>query len=234
MISPVVPEYYNGYTWTASGSSQYSSQQDLACWTAFRANSYRLPADFNELAGQYNSGVVGNSTTYDSVLVHYTSNCTQYLNNTDYAGALEDVITQYGEVSFGAGKCILGSQVFCQLGNPQPKQCRMNVRMQAAFILGGCLVIKAAYMIILNARARHQVKSHCLTYGDVIVASVLDPDLKIKNECMLNSGDGYRNKVDHTCHKHCKDKIPSRSGDSIGHCQKYVLGKPKVSYLGLC
>jgi hypothetical protein len=59
-----------------------------------------------------------------------------------------------------------------------------------------------------------------LTYGDVIVASVLDPDLKVKNECMLNSGDGYRFKVDHTCHKHCKDKVPSRTGDSIGHCQK--------------
>lgn len=96
----------------------------------------------------------------------------------------------------------------------------MNVRMQAAFILGGCLIIKAVYMIILNVRARHQVKNHCLTYGDVIVASVLDPDLKIENECMVNSGDGYRTKVDHTCHKHCKDKMLSKSGDSIGHCQK--------------
>ena len=37
---------------------------------------------------------------------------------------------------------------------------------------------------------------------------------------MLNSGDGYRNAVDHTCHKHCKDPIPSRNGDTIGHCQK--------------
>jgi hypothetical protein len=75
-------------------------------------------------------------------------------------------------------------------------------------------------MIILNIRARHLAKSHCLTYGDVIVASVLDPEMKIKNECMLSSGDGYRYKVDHTCHKHCKDKRPSKSGDKIGHCQK--------------
>ncbi|KAF7887503.1 hypothetical protein EAF00_009797 [Botryotinia globosa] len=64
------------------------------------------------------------------------------------------------------------------------------------------------------------VKNHCLTYGDVIVASVINPDLKIHNECLLNSGDGYRYKVSHQCHKHCKDPIPSTTGDDIGHCQK--------------
>lgn len=75
-------------------------------------------------------------------------------------------------------------------------------------------------MIILNYRARRRTKNHCLTMGDVVVASVLDPDLKIKNECLLNSGDGYRNDVAHTCHKHCKDPEPSTTGDNIGHCQK--------------
>jgi hypothetical protein len=92
--------------------------------------------------------------------------------------------------------------------------------MQAAFILTGCLFIKSAYMIGLNFRARRCTKDHCLTFGDVIVASVIDPDLKVKNECMLNSGDGYREKVTHTCHKHCRDPVPSATGDSIGHCQK--------------
>jgi hypothetical protein len=92
--------------------------------------------------------------------------------------------------------------------------------MQAAFILAGCLFIKAAYMIILNYRARGRMKEYCLTLGDVVVASVLDPDLKIKNECLLNSGDGYRNLVVHRCHKHCKDPEPSTTGDAIGHCQK--------------
>ncbi|KAH6712703.1 hypothetical protein BKA61DRAFT_484042 [Leptodontidium sp. MPI-SDFR-AT-0119] len=75
-------------------------------------------------------------------------------------------------------------------------------------------------MIALNYRSRTRTKDHCLTFGDVIVASVLDPDLKVKNECLLNSGDGYRHEVTHTCHKHCKDPIPSTSGDDIGHCQK--------------
>jgi hypothetical protein len=92
--------------------------------------------------------------------------------------------------------------------------------MQAAIILTGCLLIKAAYMIGLNFRARHHTKDHCLTFGDVLVASVIDPDLKVKNECLLNSGDGYRPKVSHTCHNHCKDPMPSTNGDTIGHCQK--------------
>ena len=217
MDSPV-SDFYVGSYYDSSGST---SGDDLACWTAFRANSYQLPSHLSELSNQFNYDTLGNSTTYKSVQVKYTSNCTQYLNNTDIAGALENVnVTDYGIVTVAAGDCILGSMVVCSLGNQQPRQCRMNVRMQAAFILGGCLVIKAAYMIVLNIWARHQAKNHCLTYGDVIVASVLDPDLKVKNECMLNSGDGYRNKVEHTCHKHCKDKVPSRTGDSIGHCQK--------------
>lgn len=75
-------------------------------------------------------------------------------------------------------------------------------------------------MIALNYRSKTRTKDHCLTFGDVIVASVLDPDLKVKNECLLNSGDGYRNEVVHTCHKHCKGPNPSTSGDDIGHCQK--------------
>lgn len=93
-------------------------------------------------------------------------------------------------------------------------------QMQAALILCGCLVIKSIYMIGHNIRARHKPKDHILTFGDAIVASVIEPELKVQNECMVNTGDGYRQKVSHTCHKHCKDPIPSMTGDSIGHCQK--------------
>ncbi|KAF4625608.1 hypothetical protein G7Y89_g12556 [Cudoniella acicularis] len=204
-------------------SGSYSYTYDLPCWTAFRANTYQLPSKPREMSPQLFYNPLGNpdSTSYSSVLVLYTSNCTEYLNNTDYNGALESVKPLGNEdIYIEVGNCKLGPSIQCALSDQQPKQCRMNVRMQAAFILGGCLVIKAAYMLILNIRARHHIKNQCLTYSDVIVASVLNPDLKIKNECMLNSGDGYRSKVDHMCHKHCTDKTPSRSGDSIGHCQK--------------
>ncbi|KAB8290190.1 hypothetical protein EYC80_011059 [Monilinia laxa] len=63
-------------------------------------------------------------------------------------------------------------------------------------------------------------KGDCALGQTVYFASVIDPSLKIHNECLLNSGDGYRHKVAHRCHKHCKDPVPSLTGDDIGHCQK--------------
>ena len=201
--------------------SSGSSNSDSGCWTAFRANSYVLPADISQLDGTYNVNTLGNSTTYASVAVRYTSNCTQYKDSTTITAALKEFNASYPvDPPFFVGDCQLGTDIVCSLGDSQPQQCRMNVRMQAAFILAGCLFLKATYMIILNYRARGRTKNHCLTYGDVIVASVLDPDLKVKNEALLNSGDGYRKAVVHTCHKHCRDREPSASGDSIGHCQK--------------
>jgi hypothetical protein len=128
--------------------------------------------------------------------------------------------TVSGAFGYNTGSCYNGFDVTCILGDVQPEHCRMNVRMQAAFILGGCLLIKAVYMIIVNYRARGRTKDRCLTSGDIIAASVLHEDLKIQNECLLNSGDGHRHKVAHQCHKHCKNPEPSTTGDSIGHCQK--------------
>lgn len=210
--------YYNGYSYNSYG--QRSS--DSGCWTAFRSNQYVLPESMDALSDNYNPTVLGNSTTFASVDIQYSSNCSQYLNTTDWSSALQEYnhTSDYYERVYLVGNCRLGEGVICTLKDPQTKQCRMNVRMQAAFILAGCLLIKSTYMIAQNYRARFRTKDHCLTFGDVIVASVLDPDLKIKNECLLNSGDGYRNHVEHTCHKHCKDPIPSQNGDSIGHCQK--------------
>ena len=98
--------------------------------------------------------------------------------------------------------------------------CRLNVRMEAVFILTGCLTIKAAYMVIVMFRARRKVKTRCLTFGDVIVASVLDPKTRIWNECLVNAGEGHRHQVCHQCHNHCTSSEPSSSGDNIGHCQK--------------
>ncbi|CZR53379.1 uncharacterized protein PAC_03257 [Phialocephala subalpina] len=216
--STMDPELGNGqYTW-----DYLMSQFDSGCWTAFRTGSYALPSSVGQLDPAYNSDVLGNSTTYKSVNVQYSANCTSFLNNTSTAIALAEgnYSTSWDMQKYFTGNCYAGTNVRCTLQDAQPKQCRENVRMQAAFILGGCLLIKAIYMIVLNFRARYQVKDHLLTLGDVIVASVLDPELKVQNECLLNSGDGYRLQVQHTCHKHCKDPAPSTHGDGIGHCQK--------------
>ena len=36
---------------------------------------------------------------------------------------------------------------------------------------------------------------------------------------MVNSKENYRRLNEHTCHKHCQNKVQSATGDEIGHCQ---------------
>ncbi|KAF2084033.1 hypothetical protein K490DRAFT_5171, partial [Saccharata proteae CBS 121410] len=75
-------------------------------------------------------------------------------------------------------------------------------------------------MLTVNYQSRRMTKSRCLTFGDVIVASVLQ-DVKIPSECMVNGGEFYRQKNVHQCHKHCKHiSKSSTTGDELGHCQK--------------
>ena len=116
--------------------------------------------------------------------------------------------------------CSVTDSITCFTQDPENPKCRISVRISALITLTVCLIIKAAYMVAVNVASRRSIKSQCLTFGDVIVASSFDKDVRIHNECMLNAGDGYRHRVAHTCHKHCKDREPSLTGDSIGHCQK--------------
>ncbi|KAF2471018.1 uncharacterized protein BDR25DRAFT_223902 [Lindgomyces ingoldianus] len=76
-------------------------------------------------------------------------------------------------------------------------------------------------MISVNLLARGKLKRQCLTFGDVLVASASNPELRVQGECLVNAGDSYRRTTSHTCHpKHCKSKEESKTGDEIGHCQK--------------
>ena len=158
------------------------------------------------------------STSYSSVTVTYDQDCARYRNETD---DLRRVTNEYYSPSItdnGIGNCSYGN-VQCTYKDPKEILCRLNFRMQAGLTLAGCLVIKAAYMVLYNLRGRLKVKSHCLTFGDVLVASSLDPGARIGNECMVSGGEGRRHLVSHSCHKHCKDPRPSATGDGIGHCQ---------------
>ncbi|KAL8852089.1 MAG: hypothetical protein Q9221_003019 [Calogaya cf. arnoldii] len=174
---------------------------------------------------------------YNTVAVVYTEGCAQYREtttiqdmrnmevNTDFSGDTPTL--------FSIGDCGYKRNVTCSM-NPHKKgkdrdsdgarteKCRLSVRMSAALILAGCLIVKAVYMVTIVLRGRKKIKSKCLTFGDVIAASVLDPSLQIKNECMVNAFDGHRHLIQHTCHpKHCRPGVePSPTGDSIGHCQK--------------
>ena len=130
------------------------------------------------------------AVTFSTVNITYNSpNCTQYMGKEkDMEKILAETMDKYG--TYGMPNCTNGPDVECELGGHQEIKCRLNVRMQAAFILAACLTIKAIYMIALNVLARKKVKKQCLTFGDVIVASALDPQLQIRNECLVNAGDG--------------------------------------------
>lgn len=164
-----------------------------------------------------------------TVLVSYNDfNCTQYKNTTTLfeLDPTQEILSLqfYGQtdpfMTYGIGNCTLYQGVSCRAQDDKESKCRISVRMSALLTLTVCLMIKAAYMIAVNISLRRSVKSQCLTFGDVIVASAMDRDNRIYNECMVNAGEGHRHKTDHTCHKHCKDREPSVTGDDIGHCQR--------------
>ncbi len=99
---------------------------DSGCWTAFRAHSYVLPKEMEQLDPAYNKNKLGNSTTYTNVQVYYTSNCTQYVDNGSITGALAE-LNLTSSSWYTVGGCQLGNDVYCVLSGEQPKQCRMNV-----------------------------------------------------------------------------------------------------------
>ena len=182
------------------------------CWAAFRTGQFpRLNdvprmADKNKIYQDY----YGASTL---MIEFEETNCNQYMNTT----TLNQLDSS--QVSYGIGNCTVKDSLYCQTRGYDPK-CRISVRMSAALTLTAFLIIKAIYMLTINVASRHSVKSQCLTFGDVIVASASDPESRILNECMINAGEGYRHKVSHTCHKHCENIDPSTTGEEIGHCQK--------------
>ncbi|KAL8818852.1 MAG: hypothetical protein Q9223_002596 [Gallowayella weberi] len=181
------------------------------------------------------------SWQFNSFAVSYTEPCARYSNTT----TIEDLRGKEfnnrpkgdNATLYSVGDCGFGRDVSCEVsdrysarhdgpfGNSLDlgkQKCRLSVRMSAALILAGCLSIKAVYMITVILQGQRKIKTKCLTFGDVIAASALDPSLQIHNECMVNAFDGHRHLVRHTCHaKHCRPGAePSETGDSIGHCQK--------------
>ena len=191
--------------------------QSFGCWSAFRTGTYHYRQGLDAFDDSY--GTQQDGSTFSSVTVFYdVLNCTRYLNATKYSTDLE------GEYFNGLSGPIVGNctvlDVQCEYGGDESTSCRINIRMQAALALAGCLMIKAIYMIIVNLKARYRVKSNCLTFGDVIAASLMEPEMRILNECMVNGGDGIRHRTSHVCHKHCTDITYSNTGDELGHCQR--------------
>ncbi|KAL8630783.1 hypothetical protein Q9189_003543 [Teloschistes chrysophthalmus] len=168
--------------------------------------------------------------TSDTIVVNYTDVCAPYKKTTTLSAIARNEFnvssTGSNATLFGIGDCGYARDMACSRTSSDDdgvgKQiCRLSVRMSAAIILAVCLSLKAAYMVSTLMLGRKRIKTKCLTFGDVIAASTLDPSLQIKNECMVNAFDGHRHLVSHTCHQHCRAGIePSETGDGIGHCQK--------------
>lgn len=158
------------------------------------------------------------SDTADLLTVTYNEDACADLRGT--ASTLGQLTTEFNGTTT-TGSCINGVNVACKWNSTgKPPSCRISVRMQAALTLAAALIIKAVYMLVWNLHQRNHLKTKCLTFGDVIAAAALNPELQISNECLVNAGEAYRKHVDHTCHKHCKSNAISSTGDELGHCQK--------------
>lgn len=143
-----------------------------------------------EALAEHRESYQGVSSTYSnlSCAIYQNSSTAQALIYYDYS------------IQFPVKNCTYLDIRCSGIGLEVPK-CRLNIRMSAGFTLTACLSIKAAYMISVTISARHRTKTHCLTFGDVIVASAVESDLQVHNECMVNAGDGHRHRFKHTCHK---------------------------------
>jgi hypothetical protein len=202
----------------------------MPCWTIFRTGQYWWPvfADNPTLSlgsrlvqvANYDPG----SLDWSHITVKYNKTaCASLRGSASSLAQLENELSFVGTSTYNAtfqnGACTNFVDVQCDYESGDIP-CRISVRMQAALTLSLALFLKATYMVIWNFRRRGRHKTKCLTFGDVIAASALNSDMQVSNECLVNASEAYRKHVEHTCHKHCTLKVPSSSGDEIGHCQK--------------
>ena len=216
---------YQSHMWLDNIDWQVSA----ACWILFRTGAYTGWSDLSRYPNMLRIDTKDREPQYaSSVNVEYAdSACRTYANQTTYdvmkheiAWQSESYVRVVADSELPAAHNCTWRQVACKMGDATPPPCRMTIRMSAALILTICLVTKALYMVMKSVQGRHRKKTQCLTFGDVIIASVKDPTLSINNECLVNSGEAYRRFTNHSCHKHCASNVVSDTGDEIGHCQK--------------
>ncbi|KAF2798411.1 hypothetical protein K505DRAFT_195605, partial [Melanomma pulvis-pyrius CBS 109.77] len=161
ILEPPMTVQYNESSWSEFGpyGSATSGNVDriigsssFVCWSAFRTGKAHFPESSELLMSDRSSygGVsddLGNS--YSRIVVKYAKeNCTGLSNTTSDARMLENTLGYSRNSyypSFFDGQCRMGTTVLCELYDMQPAKCRLNVRMNAAFILFACLTIKAIY-----------------------------------------------------------------------------------------
>jgi hypothetical protein len=117
------------------------------CWSALRTGVAHYPTGtdlFSADSGTFSASQERFGTTWKRMKVIYIDkSCGQYVNTTTdkdldmLASAIVNPDSYYTKL--GQGNCTLTDSVTCTLHDPEPSDCRLNVRMSAAFILMACL-----------------------------------------------------------------------------------------------
>ncbi|KAH8728522.1 hypothetical protein GQ44DRAFT_784412 [Phaeosphaeriaceae sp. PMI808] len=173
------------------GYTDINPSPPFLCWSTFLTGTphfikrTNIFASDSKLFGLSPNLIRGELPNYwEKMIVHYLAkNCSQYVKSAteSYLDTLENQYDlNHKKFRPQEANCVNYDEVFCTLHDPQNAECRLSVRMSAAFILMGCLVIKAIYMCAVNILARGKVKEHCLTFGDVIVASASQTKLRVQ------------------------------------------------------
>lgn len=203
-----------------TNNTKVADSLSFPCWSAFRtgkAHYAKSTAVLSQDSGVFSASQKTFYATWNRMEVHYVgSKCQQYRNDTDNSDDQLDALehSYMGEYSwnwqYAAGSCKMGTEVFCVLDEPGDAKCRLNVRMSAAFTLMACLMIKATYMCVVNLLARGKLKEHCLTFGDVLVASASHPELRVQG--FVVPSPPYLHDAD-TCqgmHGECYGQLPTQ------------------------
>ncbi|KAF2017755.1 hypothetical protein BU24DRAFT_334331, partial [Aaosphaeria arxii CBS 175.79] len=125
------------------------------CWSAFRTGTAHFgkkvmnldtPGDVFSVATHIREGM-----TYGKFIINYQKDvCTGFIGTAVDVDALEEVehYNDYSFLRYGVEfnpECNMSAAVYCSVHEPKPIACRLNVRMNAAFVLLGCLTSKAIY-----------------------------------------------------------------------------------------
>jgi hypothetical protein len=169
------------------GSKPIYERNSFLCWSAFKTGRAHIPKS-RQLLSQESADALGNpvsGSSFTKLTVTYSpENCTGLVNTTSDVITLElgyvSKFVDADEIILEEGNCSATKSVRCMLSDEVPAKCRLNVRLNAAFVLMVALTIKAIYMIAVNVTARGHLKRQLLTYGDVLVASAAHPELRIQ------------------------------------------------------
>lgn len=129
-----------------------SSGSSFPCWSAFRTGSPHYAKSTEIMHASDELGFEQNKfdAIWKRMVVHYESNkCQEHQEDLGFADLdmLENSIGSNHSYAYTyiVGQCRMGYEVMCTLHDPGKANCRLNIRMSAAFTLMACLVLKAIY-----------------------------------------------------------------------------------------